>query len=120
MTAAEAADFLRISPSTLRKLVKSGRLQRDTRGDFEVGPLLRVRSLEPAPVRWRHGPPSAAAIEDAISAERWEWAAAIFAGWGPLNAGYRGKDGADLRLLHRQIEHAHRLAGAYVSHDPWE
>jgi len=119
VTTTEAASFLKVHPSTLRKLVKSGRLQCASDGGFEVGPLLRVRHLDPAPVKWRHGPPSDSAIEDAVSAERWEWAAAIFSGWDLLRGGYRGRTGEDLRLLHRQIEHAHRLAGAYVSHDPW-
>jgi len=112
MTAAEAADFLRISLSTLRKLVKSGRLQCAPDGSFEVGPLLRVRSLEPAPVRWRHGPPSQEAIDDATDAERWEWTLSVFGGWGePIIP----RSGADLRQLYQRIHSAWRFAGTFVS-----
>ena len=81
MTATEAANFLRIHPHTLRRLVREGRLQPQS-GDFEVAPLVHIRQQQPAPVKWRHNPPSQDAIEAAADAERWEWALAIFGGWG--------------------------------------
>ena len=115
MTAAEAANFLRIHPTTLRRLVREGRLQRDSGGGFEVGPLVRIRQQQPAPVQWRHDPPSQEAIQAATDAERWEWALALFGGWGnPIIV----RSAADLQDLHQRIENAWRLAGPYVKIEP--